>query len=95
MEGLKFHNTISLPLEKITQERGTRAFTADEIDAGAFVDAMLNVLCLNPKMLPLYSAFFSKSNELHGKHKHDISYEEAKSLYETFKAIADECPVDK
>ncbi len=90
MEGLKFHNTIARDLERITQERGTKLFSVDDIEGGSFVEAMLNVLQIPQNKLSLYSDFFIKCTQYFGKHKYEISYDEAKSLFDNFKAIIDE-----
>ena len=87
MENLKFHNAVGQKLERLTEKRGTRAFTADEIDCGMFVDAMMDVLRIDPSKIPLYSLFFSKCGEYYGKHKYDIPDDEAVALFEAFEAI--------
>ena len=87
MASLYFHNSIARELEKASEEMGTKAFTADEIEGGQFVDAMLDILRIDPAKIPLYSLFFSKCCEYYGKHKYDIPDREAQALFETFEAI--------
>ena len=74
-------------MERLTNERGKSAFTADEIDKGAFVDAMLSVLGVEPKQLNQYAVFFGKCVEYRGKRKLDIPDNEAKGLFEVFETI--------
>lgn len=90
MENLKFHNTVGQKLEELTKKRGTRAFTADEIDSGMFVEAMLDVLRADTKKLPLYSDFFNKCNDYYGIHKYGIPDDEAIALFDIFRTIIDE-----
>lgn len=90
MASLHFHNSVARKLEKASEEMGTRAFTADEIEGGQFVDAMLDVLRIDPTKIPLYSLFFSKCGEYYRKHKYDIPDDEAQTLFETFEAIIEE-----
>ena len=87
VDNLKFHNVVGLKLERMTKEQGTKTFTADEIDGGEFIDAMLNVLGVDPKQLNSYSEFFSKCTEYHGKKKLDIPDNEAMALFDVFETI--------
>ena len=87
MDNLEFHNKVGLKLERLTNERGKSVFTADEIDKGAFVDAMLSVLGVESKQLNQYAVFFGKCAEYQGKGKLEIPDNEAKVLFEVFEAI--------
>ena len=89
MMGWNFHNYIALPLEKITAQHGKRDYTADEIETGLFVDAMLDVLRLPPEELHQYCMFFTKCAQYYGKRKHDIPDSEAIALFDAFKTIID------
>ncbi|MBE6926161.1 MAG: hypothetical protein E7461_04885 [Ruminococcaceae bacterium] len=78
-----FHNYVAIPLEKLT----SKDYSADEIETGAFVEAMLSVLSADAQNLPLYATFFSKCNTLLGKKKSEIPDEDAAALFEAFKLI--------
>ena len=84
-----FHNYIAIPLEKLTDKMGKQSFTANEIEMGSFVEAMLDILSVDPKKLPQYAVFYSKCCDYLGKRKADIPDNEATTLYDTFKAIID------
>ena len=85
-----FRNYVAIPLEKITLAASAKGYTADEIEAGSFVEAMLSVLVIDKEKLPLYATFFNKCNDYHGKGKSDIPNEDAKALFEAFKLIIEE-----
>jgi hypothetical protein len=87
--GWNFHNHIARHLEEITAQHGKRDYTADEIETGCFVEAMLDVLRISPEKLSQYSKFFTKCEEYYGKRKHDIPDSEAIALFDAFKAIND------
>lgn len=90
MDNTKFHDIIGIEMERITRNRGVREFTADEIDAGSFVDAMFDVLKADTNKIEEYSAFFNMCREYHGKHNYDIPYDGAKALFDVFKKIIGE-----
>ena len=81
-----FHNYVAIPLEKLT----SKDYSADEIETGAFVEAMLSVLSIDSEKLSLFANFFGKCNEFLGKRKSEISDEDAKTLFETLKLIIEE-----
>ena len=90
MTGWNFHNYIALPLEKITTQHGKRDYTADEIETGLFVEAMLDVLRISPEKLPQYAKFFAQCVEYSGKRKYDIPDDESIALFDAFREMIDE-----
>lgn len=88
--GWNFHNYIALRLEEITAQHGKRDYSADEIETGLFVEAMLDVLQVPPEKLPQYSKFFTKCAEYYRKCKHDIPDDEAIALFDAFNVIFSE-----
>ena len=86
-EQWNFHNYIAIPLESILCKNSGKDYTADEIEAGSFVEAMMSVLSADPGKILQYAYFFEKCSEFIGKGNQDIPDDDAKRLFETFKAI--------
>lgn len=84
-----FKNFIGIPLEK----RGERIFgadawfSADQIQDGSFVDAMLKILSTLPANPHELKAFSKKCSAFAGKTALEIGNETAKVLFEEFERI--------
>ena len=77
-----FHGYIALPLEQLgRKDIGQTFYTADEIEAGDFVDAMASLLSINNIKC---SSFSSKCDVFKDKPASEIEEADAKYLYSEF-----------
>ena len=77
-----FHGYIALPLEQLgRKDIGQTFYTADEIEAGDFVDAMASLLSINNIKC---SSFSSKCDVFKDKPASEIGAENTKELYSDF-----------
>lgn len=77
-----FHGYIAIPLEQLgRKDIGQTFYTADEIEAGDFVDAMAALLSINNIKC---SSFSSKCDAFVDKTASEIGAENAKELYSEF-----------
>lgn len=77
-----FHGYIAIPLEQLgRKDIGQTFYTADEIEAGDFVDAMAALLSINNIKC---SSFSSKCDVFKDKPTSEIEEADAKYLYSEF-----------
>ena len=77
-----FHGYIAIPLEQLgRKDIGQTFYTADEIEAGDFVDAMAALLSINNIKC---SSFSSKCDVFKDKPASEIEEADAKYLYSEF-----------
>ena len=89
-ERWNFHNYIGTPLKNICDARGTKEFVIDELAQGAFIEAMLDVLRVDPQKLSQCSTFFNLCVQYYGKWHYDIPKDVAQTLFEAFQTIINE-----
>lgn len=90
--GWNFRNDIALVLERMVERYAAPSleFSADSIENGNFVEAM--IFLLEEKASPLLSveeieAFEEKADPYSGMNGHDIKPETAQELLDEFKAL--------
>lgn len=83
-----FHNYIAIPLEEIGEKYVGKTFAgAGDIDRGAFVDAMLQVLMIEFGGLDKVPEFVDDCREYDLVRGEDIPKEKAIELFEEFKRL--------
>lgn len=87
-ESWSFHNYIAIPLEEIGEAYVGKTFaSADAIDRGEFVDAMLQVLLIVFKSFDAIPEFVEACEEYALMPSHEIPKETAIELFEDFKRL--------
>lgn len=87
-EHWNFHNFIALPLESYSRKYlGTTHITADDIDLGAFVDTMLEILVMVHDDADERKDFIDSCRKYTGLSYHEIPDEISKSLFERFENL--------
>ena len=87
-EAWNFHNYVALPLEKYSERCfGADYTSADQIDAGTFVDTMLRILVAEYRSLDEFTEFVGACREYAGISQLNIPAETAKQLYRDFELL--------
>lgn len=87
-EQWNFHNYIAVPLETYSRKYiGIQHTTADDIDLGAFVENMLDVLGVVYGDFDELVAFVDVCREYEGRSHHDIPDDVSKKLFEEFQRL--------
>jgi len=83
-----FHNYIALPLEEYGKNYiGSSCKTADEIECGEFVDAMLSILSVKFGSLKEIPAFVDLCRDYEDLPASKIPKEKAIELFDEFKRL--------
>ena len=91
MDGWNFHNYIAIPLEEHSRKYvGQSHITADEIEAGEFVAAMLQVLSAKYGDLKEVREFIEDIRRYADLPAREIPEETAKRLFKDFKLLLQE-----
>lgn len=83
-----FHNFIAVPLEAYSRKYiGSQHTTANDIDSGAFVSAMLDVLLIVYGSFDDLVGFVDACGEYEGLSHHKIPEDVSKELFDDFRRL--------
>ena len=82
-----FHNYIAIPLEMILKGIGIIAYTADDIESGEFVDAMIRALSFKFDNSDNYIEFKTLCEKYINLPSSKIPVEEAKNIFTKFEKL--------
>lgn len=88
MDGWNFHSHIALPLETYGKQCiGQSFYTADEIESGNFVDAMLQILSIEYSDLSSVNDFIESCSIYSELSANEIPKEKSMELFKEFERI--------